>query len=559
MKKTGCTYFINSVAEEAGVMAAIIANHIDFWVLRNKEKKKDTYHDGHWWMFSTLDNFRKYFPYMSKWVIWRNIGILKKKELIISKNFREGHKQILWYRPLRAYFLLKNEENAEQVERVTVAPAQSTVADMQSTVADMQSTVADMQSTVADMQSTVAPAQSTVAPAQSTVADMQPYNNKKDKNKNKTKIKQENKQESELLGNSTFSNFEKNKKEELPKNQNKESAKNQNLNIPKIPKKKLDPMGESYQNISHVFAALPDIFDCGGFRHRVDPQNPTNFVKNIIKIIRQLRDGEFYKKNKLDPQWVESRKITFFPCAKPAKSYDGVLHALQEASKKISENRQTGSGYVPKDFLEFLYNPMSKKSMFVYHSHALEHGKNKFKFDLPDDLYSKIQQFLQDYPLPDGRIWTENQTEQFFKACSALAVWYTKNKNRLAAAHLDGEFATACSGIFSFFSKLFFYLGDEKSMYIKPFFFLAGSDSHEWNSFVDWFFYTYQVSLEISDEEEEKINEKRERLDRQEGEQRIINEMEAIRLSWEAEGLQGPEGEELRRRAIENLKEEAHV
>ena len=145
MKKAGYIYFNNEVAKEVGIKAAIIANHIDPCAEKNQNCKEKEYYDGHWWMSTSLGEFGKRFPYMSRNVIWKSIQTLKDKKFITSKNFAELHKRRLWYRPLPRYylFLKSGEERRETIGEMmkVVAEANQIITEARRLIAETEQNI----------------------------------------------------------------------------------------------------------------------------------------------------------------------------------------------------------------------------------------------------------------------------------------------------------------------------------------------------------------------------------------------------------------------------------
>ena len=89
--------FIVEEAVEYGVEKAILLQHIRFWC--NQNKNKDThYHDGKVWMYQSVSDMRKHYPYWSGQKIGRLLRDMESNRLIISGNFNKiGYDQTKWY------------------------------------------------------------------------------------------------------------------------------------------------------------------------------------------------------------------------------------------------------------------------------------------------------------------------------------------------------------------------------------------------------------------------------------------------------------------------------
>ena len=56
--------FNTDIAQEIGVIPAIMLEHIAFWVLKNKANQTNE-KDGKYWTFATKEGFQSYFPYLT--------------------------------------------------------------------------------------------------------------------------------------------------------------------------------------------------------------------------------------------------------------------------------------------------------------------------------------------------------------------------------------------------------------------------------------------------------------------------------------------------------------
>ena len=89
--------FIVEEAVEYGVEKAILLQHIRFWCMQNKHK--DTHnHDGKVWMYQSVSDMRKHYPYWSGQKIGRLLRDMEATGLILSSNFNKiGYDQTKWY------------------------------------------------------------------------------------------------------------------------------------------------------------------------------------------------------------------------------------------------------------------------------------------------------------------------------------------------------------------------------------------------------------------------------------------------------------------------------
>ena len=90
-------HFNTLLAEKYGIPAAVILNHLTYWVnhnMRNETNKKD----GLYWTYNTYKAFAGIFSYMSLRTIKRTLKKLKDEELILTANYNKvGFDKTLWY------------------------------------------------------------------------------------------------------------------------------------------------------------------------------------------------------------------------------------------------------------------------------------------------------------------------------------------------------------------------------------------------------------------------------------------------------------------------------
>lgn len=90
-------FFDSEIAQEYGVNAAVILQHIAFWVEKNEANNRN-FHDGYYWTYNSIAAMQKLFPYLSKNQITTAIDKLIKAEVIISGNYNEmRYDRTLWY------------------------------------------------------------------------------------------------------------------------------------------------------------------------------------------------------------------------------------------------------------------------------------------------------------------------------------------------------------------------------------------------------------------------------------------------------------------------------
>lgn len=85
------------IAEKCGVHAAILLQHIFFWVNKNRADERNE-HDGQFWTFNTVKNLCEQFPYLTKDQITYALSKLKQEEYILVGNYnKHKYDRTCWY------------------------------------------------------------------------------------------------------------------------------------------------------------------------------------------------------------------------------------------------------------------------------------------------------------------------------------------------------------------------------------------------------------------------------------------------------------------------------
>jgi hypothetical protein len=85
------------VATKCGVNAAIVFNHIHFWIKANQSTKKN-FHDGKFWMYQSIAEMSKHFPYLTSKQISVALTKLVDSDLICKGNYNKAkYDRTTWY------------------------------------------------------------------------------------------------------------------------------------------------------------------------------------------------------------------------------------------------------------------------------------------------------------------------------------------------------------------------------------------------------------------------------------------------------------------------------
>lgn len=98
-----------NIAKEYGVHEAILLNHLNFWIEKNRANDRHHY-DGYYWTYSTKKAFAELFPYLTE----RQIGYVLEKlvdaGLIMKGNYnKSSYDRTLWYAiTKKGYSIIQN-------------------------------------------------------------------------------------------------------------------------------------------------------------------------------------------------------------------------------------------------------------------------------------------------------------------------------------------------------------------------------------------------------------------------------------------------------------------
>ena len=85
------------IAEQYGVVEAIIYKNLLFWIMKHKAEGKN-YHDGKYWSYNTIKSFQELFPYLSYEKIRKAINKLVEEGVLIKGNYNVNkYDRTLWY------------------------------------------------------------------------------------------------------------------------------------------------------------------------------------------------------------------------------------------------------------------------------------------------------------------------------------------------------------------------------------------------------------------------------------------------------------------------------
>ena len=85
------------IATKFGMLEAVLFEHLNFWILKNKANKVNFY-DGNYWTYNSAKALAELFPYVSSSTILRALHHLKEEGLILFGNYnKSAYDRTIWY------------------------------------------------------------------------------------------------------------------------------------------------------------------------------------------------------------------------------------------------------------------------------------------------------------------------------------------------------------------------------------------------------------------------------------------------------------------------------
>lgn len=90
-------HFNCEIAQKYGIAEAIILNHFEYWIAKNKANECNFF-EGDYWTYNSVRAFKEIFPYLTEKKISFALSKLKNEGIIKTGNFNENkHDRTLWY------------------------------------------------------------------------------------------------------------------------------------------------------------------------------------------------------------------------------------------------------------------------------------------------------------------------------------------------------------------------------------------------------------------------------------------------------------------------------
>lgn len=90
-------HFNCEIAKMYGMAEAVILNHFEYWIAKNKANEYN-YFDGTYWTYNSVKAFKEIFPYLTEKKISSALAKLKDEGIIKTGNYNENkYDRTLWY------------------------------------------------------------------------------------------------------------------------------------------------------------------------------------------------------------------------------------------------------------------------------------------------------------------------------------------------------------------------------------------------------------------------------------------------------------------------------
>ena len=89
--------FVTEIAEEYGMLEAVLINHFSYWLAKNEANDRN-FHDGRYWTYNTTKALAKLFPYVTQKQLEKALKHLKDDGIIMTGNYNNSaYDHTLWY------------------------------------------------------------------------------------------------------------------------------------------------------------------------------------------------------------------------------------------------------------------------------------------------------------------------------------------------------------------------------------------------------------------------------------------------------------------------------
>jgi len=275
------------------------------------------------------------------------------------------------------------------------------------------------------------------------------------------------------------------------------STNNKNINKKNKKEDKCFPIENTKTSIkklnSSIEKIIKEILPIGNFTNKIYKKDKSihKTIFSIEKFILSMKEGRLSQHYKFDPNWIDKYNIII-----PNGKFDNNEIILKNFKKAIKRyNKMKIEGYWPPDksglttnFMNFLYNPRSHKSRFLY---CLSNRPIKIREAEVDKLVDKldpnIRQIAIKYKQKD---WDEViYWEKIYK----LYKWYDESEDGLSELNMP-RWEGVCGSFSMFLEKIKEFSETWSNWNIGNF----GYNNSTWKIFARWLKEKYEININFS-------------------------------------------------------------
>jgi hypothetical protein len=227
-----------------------------------------------------------------------------------------------------------------------------------------------------------------------------------------------------------------------------------------------------------------------------DKDKPTKVILSIQKFLLSMKESNLNKEYNFDKVWKNRNNIII-----PNGKYNtislvrkGLLNSLDVFNEMKKEgNWPENKGWLPKNLKDFIYNPITKMSWFLYclcnktkslNKTISNKNANKIKSKLPNDIQELSEKYCSD-------IFDKEPNYIFWKKIYTLYEWWDKTFSYYKKKYYD-SYVNNFGSFRILLNKIREYSETYNNWHIGNF----GMDSGNWDLFREWVKKEYDIKIE---------------------------------------------------------------
>jgi len=225
-----------------------------------------------------------------------------------------------------------------------------------------------------------------------------------------------------------------------------------------------------------------------------------------VQFIECLQSGFIEREYIFDKEWLSKNKINLGKLS--GDILDGELEScLIKSATRFGKMRKEGNwpydkSKMTKSIEDWLYNPRTKKSWFLYCLFNRPKSVNQSKKIEQDNTPESIKELFISKKLVKKE-WLDNNS--YWKKAKEIYDWYEKIREDYNTYHIyeSGDWNGVCGNIKKFLDKYKDFIDTWETWNIGNF----GLNNATWNKFIIYMKEYYNIILDISDRSLQKVLE----------------------------------------------------